>query len=325
VRHAAADELKGREPHAFAPLLLDGLTMPVQYDVQVVENLLGQTQLVAEGSQERSTHIAGLRDTRQVYNDKHLIKLTAAAEAKVKQVQAFNRQAGELNSRIVAALARAVEIDREGPFRDLVFAAELGAADPKRWWEWWYDYNEQYVSDDKPYYGYDYGWTAFDDYRQSYRESVVPMSCFLKGTPVWTLSGPKPIEELKIGDRVLAQHTETGELTYKGVVVTTLRPKSEMLTIRVGKSAITTTLGHPFFVVGKGWRMAKQLTEADWICALGQTLPIDAIEKAEAAEAHNLMVADFGTYFVGKDRVLVHDNSPIPPTRLEMPGLLAVR
>jgi hypothetical protein len=37
------------------------------------------------------------------------------------------------------------------------------------------------------------------------------------------------------------------------------------------------------------------------------------------------MVADFGTYFVGKDRVLVHDNSPIPPTRLEVPGLLAVR
>ena len=37
------------------------------------------------------------------------------------------------------------------------------------------------------------------------------------------------------------------------------------------------------------------------------------------------MVADFGTYFVGKDRILVHDNSPIPPARLEMPGLLAAR
>jgi hypothetical protein len=325
VRQAAADKLKGRDLHAFVPLLLDGLTMPIQYDVQVVEDLLGHKQVVAQASQERSSHIAGLRDTRQVYNGKHLIQLTAAAEAKVKQVDTFNRQARELNSRIVAALARAVDIDREGPFRDLAFGAELGAADPKRWWEWWYDHNEQYVSSDKPYYGYDYGWSAFDDYRQSYRETVVPMSCFLKGTPVWTLSGPKPSEQLKVGDRVLAQNPETGELTYKGVLMTTLRPPSEMLTVRAGKSTITATLGHPFFVVGKGWRMAKELTEADWICAQGQTLPIDSIEQAKPAEAHNLMVADFGTYFVGKDRILVHDNSPIPPTRLEMPGLLAVR
>jgi hypothetical protein len=325
VRQAAADRLKGREPRSFAPMLLDGLTMPIDYELKLVESPAGQKQLVTQASQEHSTHVAGLRDTRQIYNGKHLMLLKAAAKNRSGQFDAFNERAGKLNSRIAGALARAVDIDREGPFRDLVLAAELGTADPKRWWEWWYDYNEQYVSSDKPYYGYDYGWNAFDDYQRSYRESVLPTSCFAKGTPVWTLSGAKPIEQIKVGDRVLAQHPETGELTYKGVLMTTLRPPSKMLTIRTGRSAITTTLGHPFFVVGKGWRMAKELQEADWICAFGQTLPIDAIEKAEPAEAHNLMVADFGTYFVGKDRILVHDNSPIPPTRLEMPGLLAVR
>ena len=98
-----------------------------------------------------------------------------------------------------------------------------------------------------------------------------------------------------------------------------------MLTIRTGETALTTTLGHPFFVVGKGWRMAKQLKTDDWICAQGRTLPIDSIEEAKPAEAYNLMVMDFGTYFVGKDRVLVHDNSPIPPAKLEMPGLVAAR
>jgi hypothetical protein len=325
VRHAAADRLKGREPRSFAPLLLDGLTMPIDYDIQLVESPAGQKQFVAQASQEHSTHVAGLRDTRQIYNGKHLMLLKAAAKNRSNQLEAFNQRASKLNNRIVGALVRAVDIDRQGPFRDLVLAAELGAADPKRWWEWWYDYNEQYVSSDKPYYGYDYGWNAYDDYRRSYQESVRPMSCFAKGTTVWTLSGPKPIEQIKVGDRVMAQHPETGELTYKGVLMTTLRPPSAMLTIRAGKSEITTTLGHPFFVVGKGWRMAKELTDADWICAQGQTLPIDTIEKAEPAEAHNLMVADFGTYFVGKDRILVHDNSPIPPVRLEMPGLLAVR
>jgi hypothetical protein len=70
--------------------------------------------------------------------------------------------------------------------------------------------------------------------------------------------------------------------------------------------------------------MAKQLKVDDLICAEGKTLQVRQIDAAKPVEAHNLMVADFGTYFVGADRVLVHDNSPIQPTRLDMPGLLAV-
>jgi hypothetical protein len=149
------------------------------------------------------------------------------------------------------------------------------------------------------------------------------MSCFAKGTAVWTLSGAVKIEGIKAGDRVLSQHPETGELTYKGVLATTLRPPSEMLTIRAGKSSVTATLGHPFFVVGHGWRMAKQLKEGDKIATLGGTLPIREIKPAESAEAHNLVAADFGTYFVGDERLFVHDNSPIQPARLDLPGLLA--
>ncbi len=126
-----------------------------------------------------------------------------------------------------------------------------------------------------------------------------------------------------VGDRVLSQNSETGELAYKGVLATTIRPASTMLSIRSGKTAIATTLGHPFFVVGKGWRMAKELRDDDWLCAQGRIVPVDTIESAEPVEAYNLVVADFGTYFVGKDRVLVHDNSPLRPGKLEMPGLLA--
>jgi hypothetical protein len=321
VRTAAAEALKSREPREFAPLLLAGLTMPIEYRLTQSYDEDGRQQVQAVAEQEHENHIARVRDSREIYNGWHLQLLTTAAMARRSEVRRFNLQTDQVNRRIVTALLGSLHIDPDGQFGDLTVSPETVSPDPKRWWDWWYDYNEQYVSGEKPYQGYDYGWNAYDDYQASF----TPMSCFAKGTPVWTLSGQKPIEQIKVGDRVLAQHPETGELTYKGVLVTTLRPPSAMLTIRAGKSAITTTLGHPFFVVGKGWRMAKELTEADWICARGQTLPIDAIEKAEPAEAHNLMVADFGTYFVGKDRILVHDNSPIPPTRLEMPGLLAVR
>jgi hypothetical protein len=322
VRQAAAAALKSRGPREFVPLLLAAMTMPIDYDVKFAADDSGQQHFVVGARQEHDNYIAGMSDSRKIYNGWHLRLLSTAAVARQAEVEKFNLKTEEVNRRIVAALLGSITVDADGPFGDLTLAPEPLAPDPKRWWQWWYDYNEQYVSGEKPYYGYDYGWSAHDVYQASYTPAA---SCFAKGTPVWTLSGAKPIEQIKVGDRVLAQHPATGELSYKGVLITTLRPPSKMLTIRTGKSTITTTLGHPFFVVGKGWRMAKELTEADWICAQGQTLPIDAIEKAEAAEAHNLMVADFGTYFVGKDRILVHDNSPIPPVRLEMPGLLAVR
>src|SRR4029079_1739851 len=101
------------------------------------------------------------------------------------------------------------------------------------------------------------------------------VSCFVKGTPVWTLSGPKPIEELKVGDRVLSQNPDTRQLDYKAVFGTSIRPPSEMLTIRTGETALTTTLGHPFFVVGKGWRMATHLEDAVWMCARDRALTRD--------------------------------------------------
>ena len=320
VRQAASRARSPRELHAFVPALLAGLTLPIKYEVELVVDDLGETQVQAEVTQEHERHIVGLRDTRSIRGGKHLRLLSAAATARMNEVQKFNQQVTHVNQRIASALLASVKIDTTGEFKDLARATQFDAPDPKRWWEWWYDYNEQYVSSDKPYYGYDYGWQTYDDVRVRYE---APMSCFAKGTPVWTLSGATPIEQVKVGDRLLSQDAETGELSYKGVLRTTIRPPSKMLTIHAGNSRITTTLGHPFFVVGKGWRMAKQLREDDWVYAQGQTLPIDAIETTEPAEAHNLVVADFGTYFVGKDRVLVHDNSPIRPVRLEMPGLLA--
>jgi len=37
--------------------------------------------------------------------------------------------------------------------------------------------------------------------------------------------------------------------------------------------------------------------------------------------AYNLVVADFGTYFVGKAGLLVHDNSPVVHQGNAVPGL----
>jgi hypothetical protein len=134
--------------------------------------------------------------------------------------------------------------------------------------------------------------------------------------------GSVPIESIKPGDRVLAQDQDTGELTYKVVLTTTLRPPAKMLQINVGGDEIYTTLGHPFWVSGQGWRMAKQLKEGDLLHGLGGATPITSIVAAGEHQAHNLVVDEENTYFVGKAGLLVHDNEFRKPTRAIVPGLV---
>jgi hypothetical protein len=54
---------------------------------------------------------------------------------------------------------------------------------------------------------------------------------------------------------------------------------------------------------------------------------VESIEKLEEDDiaatdyAYNLIVADFGTYFIGERGVLVHDNTPRESTASIIPGL----
>ena len=50
---------------------------------------------------------------------------------------------------------------------------------------------------------------------------------------------------------------------------------------------------------------------------------IRSVKMVGEAEAYNLIVADFSTYFVGESGILVHDNTQRNPTQAIMPGLLA--
>ena len=85
---------------------------------------------------------------------------------------------------------------------------------------------------------------------------------------------------MQIGDRVLSQDPETGELAYKVVFTTTLRPPHAMLEIKAGDDKIITTSGHVFWVAGQGWRMAKELKRGERLHAVRHAVPIDHIEPA---------------------------------------------
>ena len=68
---------------------------------------------------------------------------------------------------------------------------------------------------------------------------------------------------------------------------------------------------HPFYVVDRGWVAAGDLVEGDEIYLLDGTVAYvtgSEIEKLdEAILVYNLEVADFNTYFVGDEAVLVHN------------------
>lgn len=152
---------------------------------------------------------------------------------------------------------------------------------------------------------------------------VLDPSCFPPGTLVSTMNGDTPIEEIRVGDRVLSQDSQSGELFYKPVHATTLRPSTQILEISLGGNTIRSTIGHPFWVVGHGWRLAKDLEPGDRLHTLTGAVEVTAVGTGAPSEAYNLIVADSHDYFAGESGVLAHDNSPLGEPAERIPGLAA--
>jgi hypothetical protein len=145
---------------------------------------------------------------------------------------------------------------------------------------------------------------------------------------VWTQSGPIAIEEIRAGDLVLAQNPATGELDYRPVLRTTIGEPVRVLNIQVGGpdgETIGSTLGHRFWVNGRGWRMAKYLGPAARLHGLDGSMEIEAISEAEKAACYNLIVDDFHTFFVGESKLLVHDQTCPQPVLAAAPGSSRLR
>jgi hypothetical protein len=188
---------------------------------------------------------------------------------------------------------------------------------PADWWRWWLDHNEIYQYPQKQVVSTVRNYTpAYSGFRVRYS------SCFVAGTKVWTMDGPMAIEQVKAGECVLAQHPATGELAYKPVVETTVRPTSPVRAIKTSRDTILATRGHPFWVSGVGWRMVKELKAGERLHSMSGPVEILGVEDAGEAECYNLVVADFGNYFVGEGKLLVHDNTIRDVTPALVPGLV---
>ena len=154
------------------------------------------------------------------------------------------------------------------------------------------------------------------------------ISCFGKGTPIRTLSGSRPIEELSVGDLVLTQDTNTARLGYRPITVVHHNPPSPTLDIALGPDIIVSSPFHRFWVAGRGWVMARDLTAGDPIRTLGERRQGDEDRAPGAVQpVFNLDVEGDADFFVGEAAALVHDNTlpDLKQTPFDAPQAVAAK
>ena len=144
---------------------------------------------------------------------------------------------------------------------------------------------------------------------------IVRHSCFGKGTLVQTNEGPRAIETISLGDRVLTQNAKTGKLGYQPVVMVHHNPPSTTYRVMLNDRPIVTSYTHRFWKAGHGWVMARDLQVGDAIRTLGGMAKISAIETDKVQPVFNLDVADNADFFAGDVAALVHDNT-LPDLKL---------
>ncbi|NOK18595.1 TreTu family toxin [Corallococcus carmarthensis] len=140
--------------------------------------------------------------------------------------------------------------------------------------------------------------------------------CFVAGTVVLTLEGPRPIESVAVGDQVWAWDEETQVPGWHPVTRTFIKPHRAVLRVEVVASdgtveTLGTTAEHPFWVQGQGWTKAQDLEVGDaLVTAGGVGVRVQALaQSAQSETVYNLEVEQAHTYFVGTLGTWVHNTS----------------
>jgi Pretoxin HINT domain len=156
--------------------------------------------------------------------------------------------------------------------------------------------------------------------------------CFVAGTPVHTDSGLRPIEQVRVGERVWAYDRQAQQWRLCPVTDTFERTSKRLATVRLHTGEeLTGTDGHPFWVIegtdlasrpggdqgndeplgptpGR-WVAMAALRAGDVVLAregrVGRI--IDIATRDQTAPVYNLEVAGLHSYAVGQAGVLVHN------------------
>ncbi len=208
------------------------------------------------------------------------------------EIDSLNGEYHEQNKRVLPVLSE-------------LTGQDLGA-DPEAWTRWWTD--EQgyaYRSTPKPVV------SEFVAAPQPLVSAGACSSCFAAGTPVHTIDGLRAIEEISIGDKVLALDPWKGTLQYEAVIGAWHNPPDQTYRLKIGDETVVATAIHRFWKPGKGWVMTRDLRPGDQLRTHNGVVAVHSIERAVVEPVYNLEVTASRSFFVGELGVLVHDYSLI--------------
>jgi hypothetical protein len=347
IRAAAAAALKEQRKHDYVPLLLGALRTPIQARYELYDSpdggFLMRRALYQDGPEQRELAVSVVakpavllpsgrsvgpfelqanpslrQDVRRLSIEDQQRQLTKLAVARAKALTQARRQqaaiaAGNLstanvNSRLCSVLAETT--------------GDAQPQSPDDWYSWWNNYNEITTQGDKP----------MKVVYQVSNEPIVTIaqaptlrrfSCLVAGTPVWTELGAVPVEQVKVGDRVLACDCQSGQIMLKPVLKTIVNPKTPLFSLHTVGETLEVTGGHVFWVSGQGWVKARELQPQMRLHTLKGTVDLESVEPGGKQDTYNLVVADFHTYFAGTEKILTHDNTIRKPTNCVVPGLAA--
>jgi tetratricopeptide (TPR) repeat protein len=211
----------------------------------------------------------------------------------IQAIEQINSQFKQLNDRVLPIMTR-------------LTGQDLGA-EPEKWKGWWTDQ-----------LGYAYQAPSSTS-KPTLTEIVdtpswsASLECFGAGTLVRTIDGPRPIESIRVGDRLLSQKTSSGALAFQPVLAVHHTKSAPTLRISLDGETIVATGIHRFWKAGEGWSMARDLKPGDRVRVVGDVVKVRSVDTNPNQPVYNLDVAENHDFFVGSKGVLVHDSNIVQP------------
>lgn len=150
--------------------------------------------------------------------------------------------------------------------------------------------------------------TSWATYRFEDLGRVAP--CLAPGTWVKVPGGTRRIEEVAVGDKVLAWDAGSRAAVECRVTQVLRGSTRHLVEVRLGEEALLATRLHPFWAEDRGeWMPAWRLWEGHRLLAVdGGSVAVEAVEPRQAeSPTYNLEVEGAHCFFVGERGVLVHN------------------
>src|SRR5579871_532393 len=140
---------------------------------------------------------------------------------------------------------------------------------------------------------------------------ALALNSFSGDTLVETDQGERPIDQIKVGDKVLAYDETTGKTGYFAVTAAFSHLDVQTEDLTIDNEKVETTPEHPFYTQERGWVKAADLKIGEHVRRADGSYGVVKAKQAwlHVERMYNLTVEGAHTFFVGHEEWLVHNDA----------------